>query len=190
MFERQTGQSAWDIRMELDGEDSSQYQSILEEDLKENFANATIDSVTIENVEDYNEPLKIKCTLEFPDVDEQADKILLRPFDYFVSADNPFFKQERNKAILFDYSYQYREGAQFLIPEGWQVEALPTDTVFQNVAGQCSVQFVNFGNTLSVQRYFMMTSPFWLVDQYPIVKELFQTRKDYNDLVVVLSRIE
>ncbi len=72
------------------------------------------------------------------------------------------------------------------IPEGWQVEALPTDTVLSNEVGECAVKFVTFGNTLTVQRTFTLNGPFWYADQYASVQELYQWRQDVASSIVML----
>ncbi len=187
---RLTGQDARELRIILHDEDSSAYEELMREEYKELFAGATLDSFTIENRNNINEPLKLSSNVEYAALTTQGNRLLLKPFDYFTEAENPFYAQERKQAILFEHSFQLREGAQFQLPEGWSIEAMPNDTIFANLAGECSAQFTNFGNTVSIQRFFTLKAPFWRLDQFPVVKELFQMRQDLNELIIVLIETE
>jgi hypothetical protein len=187
---RSSGHDARRTRIYLEDNDSTEYESLLRERFQEQFQNARLDSFQIENLDNSEEPLELTWNVEYPDIETRSGRILLNPFDYFSNADNPFFAQERKRGILFEHSYRLRESAQIELPEGWIIEALPRDTVYANVAGECGVQFTNFGNMLNVQRHFTLNSPFWRVDQYPVVKALFQTRENISDLIIVLTKEE
>jgi hypothetical protein len=182
-----TGHNARRTRIYLEDNDTTEYEILLQERFEEKFDGAVLDSFRIENYTNIDEPLIITCDIEYPDVEVQSNRILLKPFNYLSNADNPFHAQDREQAILFKHSFQLRESAQIELPEGWSVEALPGDTVYANIAGECGVQFTNLGNILNVQRYFVLNSPFWRIEQYPIIKSLFQTRKDFSDLIIVLT---
>jgi len=182
------GQNARRIRIYLEDNDSTEYETLLHDKYIDQYNSAIIESFQIENYNDIEKPLKLRCNIEFPDLTSQGSRILIKPFDYFSNSDNPFYAQERKKSILFKYAHQTRESAQLELPEGWAIEALPNDTIFANIAGECGVQFTNFGNMLNVQSYVVLKSPFWKADQYPIIKELYQTRENFSDLIVVLKK--
>ncbi|MCP4704080.1 MAG: DUF3857 domain-containing protein [candidate division Zixibacteria bacterium] len=182
------GQNARRIRIYLEDNDSTEYETLLHDKYIDQYNSAEIKSFQMENYNNIDEMLKLKCKIEYPDLTAQGNRILLKPFDYLRNSDSPFFAQERKKSILFKYGHQSRESAQIELPEGWVVEALPNDTIFANIAGECGVQFNNFGNILNVQSYFILQSPFWTADQYSIIKNLFQTREDLSDLIIVLKK--
>jgi hypothetical protein len=184
---RHDGQYAREIRIFLEDNDSTEYENLLEERYNDLFIYSALKDFIVEDFDDINKSLKLICNVEYPELVLSGNRILFKPFDYFTDSQNPFFVQERKKSILFEHSSEKRESAQFNLPEGWAVEALPRDTIFANMAGECGVQFTNFGKILTVQSYFILNSPFWLVEHYPIVKELYQTRENFGGQIIVLK---
>ena len=88
---------------------------------------------------------------------------------------------------MFDYAYCKRETSKFTLPPGWMIEALPSDTAFKNGAGRCQIQFAQSDQTLTLKRVFELSIPFFGLDQYKTVRDLFQAQQDFADLIVILS---
>jgi hypothetical protein len=185
---RVTGQEARRLRVHVVDEDEADLDDIFKEELADVVPGAELDSVTWKNLSDGYKPLDLGCVLRYPSLTMQANRLLIKPCDYLAELKNPFYTGERKNGILFPYGHERRESAQFEIPDGWTVEAMPGDSVFSNGIGKCGVQFTNFGNTISVQRTFFLNAPFWGVQSYSAVKQLFQTSQDFNNLMVVLAK--
>jgi hypothetical protein len=117
-------------------------------------------------------------------------RILLKPFDYFKSVTNKFHEPTRRTPVLLRHANQQVESASFNLPEGWTVEAVPSDTSFMNSVGQCHVKFSLTDDKLIVNRTSIIESPFWTTAQYPLVKEFFQVREDLSNLTVVLTEAD
>ena len=115
-------------------------------------------------------------------------RMFLRPCDFLESTDNPFDAAERETSIMFNYAQETFEALSVSLPEGWEIEALPSDTAITNKIGTCALSFKKVGGSLSVQRRFVLNSPYWRVEDYAAVQELFAGREALNGLTVVLKK--
>ena len=76
----------------------------------------------------------------------------------------------------------------FTLPAGWNVEALPADTTFNNKIGSCTVSFIKAEGALRARRQFKLNSPLWRTEDYALVKKLFEARQAFNTLTVVIKQ--
>ncbi|MEW5796685.1 MAG: DUF3858 domain-containing protein [Candidatus Zixiibacteriota bacterium] len=185
---RLTGHAAGTIRATLFDADSSEYKELLDTAVANLLPSGVRDSLTCTGVERAADPITVHCALTFPSNEEQAGRLFLKPLDYFVSRDNPFVAATRKTPIAFPFAYQRNEAAQFTLPAGWSIEALPSDTMFSNRVGKCGVQFLQLGDKLSVQRNFTLNAPMWKKEDYRDVRALFLARQEMSDRTVVLTR--
>ncbi len=188
MDSRVTGHKARTLRMEIFDEEEAEFNDLMKEEFGEDFPDADMDSLEFSGIDSVTQPVVLSCILNYPALTEQAGRLLLKPFSYLSDSKNPFYATERKGPILFPYTYELKEAATFEIPAGWTVEALPSDTMYTGQAGKCGVAFVTFGNTISVQRSFELSVPFLVTGNYAIVKELYQTRQDLAEQIVVLKK--
>jgi hypothetical protein len=184
---RLTGHAAGHIRGQMFGYDSAEYKDLLKEASADFLTAGEYDSLKCDGLLEVEAPLKLSGDVTFPAVSDQGGRLLFKPLDYFVKRDKPFVSVTLITPIVFRSAYQRKESAQFELPEGWSIEALPTDSTFANRVGKCGVQFSQIGNTLTVQRSFTLNAPMWKVEDYRDVRALFQARKDMSDRVAVLS---
>ena len=182
-----SGQYARTLRVKLIDEDTAQYAGILREVIAANYPEGEPDSITVEFLGDLHSPLVLTYYLKFPRLTPTGDKLFFTPLTYLTSDENPFTDAERCGPVLFQYASMERSSAEFHLPEGWRVEALPSDTSFANDAGMIGMQTTNFGNSLSVQRMFKLDFPFWQASLYVVVKNLFDARQQMNSQIVVLT---
>lgn len=185
---KSTGHEARGLRMTVFEENEGEYQKLLSDEIKEDYSDAELDSVSWESLWDIDAPLGLGFVLSYPRLTEQGDRIFLKPFDFLSDAENPFFASERKNAMLFPYAGVLNEEARFLTPAGWAVEGMPQDTSYKNLVGACSVSFRTTNDTLTVQRHFTLKAPFWSPKDYRLVRRLFQMRQDFSDLIVILKR--
>jgi len=183
-----SGQKARSLRLDVFNEDSTDFQQLLLDEIKDEFSKAELDSLQFENIDDATEPLGLSCSVKYPALLTQAGRVLFKPFDYCRETENPFHANDRQYGILFKYAHQIRESAQFEIPDGWIVEGLPEPRTFESAVGKCTISIANFGNQLSVQRLFCLNSPFWVAENYSFVKELYQNLQDMSSVIVVLAQ--
>jgi hypothetical protein len=184
------GQRGRRIRMELLNEEEKQRDAALRKMLADDYPNLTFDSLKTEYLDADDHPLQVAYQVTFPAVAPQGDRLMLNPFDYLSTAASPFEATERKMPVYFSYAYQANESAQLSIPVGWKIEALPHDTLWANPAGKCGFHVQESGDGLSVQRIFVLNTPYWSVENYPAVRELFQKRQDLSHAVVVLTKAQ
>ncbi|MBD3402964.1 hypothetical protein GF420_08710 [candidate division GN15 bacterium] len=190
MSSRLTGHDAYGVRITLVDEDTADFAGLLKEETEASYPDAKVDSITVDQLDDLTEPVLVACQLTYPELTTAGSRILLKPFDYCSSVENPFYAPERKNAILFNWAYELKESAHLVLPEGYVIEALPADTTFENVTGRCMIGFQQMGNTVVAQRFFRLKHPFWNVADYPALQELFQARQDLSGQVVVLKEGE
>ncbi|MCB2230475.1 DUF3857 domain-containing protein [bacterium] len=184
---RMTGHDARGVRMELLDEDTADFADMLSENAEALYPDAVLDSLSVEQWDDISQPVLMHCHLTYPDLTTAGSRVLLKPFAFCTSVENPFYAPERKTAVLFDYAHKLEESAFIVLPEGYTVEALPNDTSFANRIGSCTIGFQNMGDKILAQRFFVLNRPFWGVTDYPDVQALFQARKDLSGQVVVLT---
>ena len=185
---RMTGHEARGVRIAVVNEEDSDIDDIIKDELSDIIPDAELDSINWENISDANEPLGLVCSLRYPPLSETANRLLIKPCDYLTSFENPFYADKRQNNVLFRYGHELHETGQFEIPPGWSVEAMPSDSLFENPVGSCSIKFTNEGNAISVQRTFVLSAPFWNVVSYSPIRDLFQTAADFDNLIVVLTK--
>ncbi len=185
---RMMGHDARSMRLALLDEDSTDYAHLLKEELSGYVPQAEIDSVEFEDADNVDQPFRISCHLDYPAATQVGDRIMLKPFEYASESANPFTEPEREAPILFDYAFKLNESVQITIPEGYALEALPKDAVFENPVGKCAVQFILVGNTLSAQRTFSLNAPFWSAQNYDLIKQLFQAQADLSGEIAFLTK--
>lgn len=184
---RLKGHSARRLRMVVCDEDTADYNSLLVEEIEENYGDIEIDLVSYENLNDTKKPLVLKCSITQPDLVTTGSRILLKPCSFLQNAENPFVKDDRTLVILFNYAQQIKESADFTLPAGYTIEALPEDRTFSNPVGTCNVTWSAIGGHLAVYRTFTIDAPMMTVDGYPEVQELFEARSEFSKQVVLLN---
>lgn len=190
MTSRSTGHDAYRLRRKLYDISDADRVKKLKEYYEGELTAATPDSLAWSGLENLNDTVRVTARLGFPDLDLQGKRIMLKPLDYASTFKNPFLATERKNAILFNYAGTVAETVRLTMPDGYAVEALPADSTFKNGAGICSVSFSQEGDQLVTTRTFTLGYPFWKVDYYPTVRELFQARQEMSDRLLVLQRAE
>lgn len=188
--ERSSGAVAQSLRFSILDEDTVDIKNLLEVELEGEFDGVEIELLSYEHFNDLSRPVVLKYEIKQPEITETGSKVMLRPLQYLSRSKSPFDTDERKEAIMFEYGYRLRETAQFTIPEDWQIEAMPSDTVFKNQIGQCAVSYESIGNTLTVQRMFLLDFPFWHVEFIDDIRDLFRARQNFSESIVVLAEAD
>lgn len=188
--ERSSGAAAQSLRLTALDEDSVDIKILLTDDIEDDFTGVEIELLSYEHFNDLSRSVVLKYEIKQPEITETGSKIMLRPLQYLSRSKSPFDTDERKEAIMFSYGYLLRETAEIAIPEDWQIEAMPSDTVFKNQIGQCAVSYQSFGNTITVQRLFQLDFPFWHVEFFDDIRNLFRARQNFSESIVVLTEAD
>ena len=183
------GQFGRSLRFKIFDEKLAEHQELLSEALEDNYPEAEMDTINYTNLDDPSKPFDLSFGLTFPGLSEIGGKILLKPCDYLSASENKFVSEERFSPVLFDFAADETESVTFALPEGWKVEAVPSDSTYRNKIGECAINFAT-GNAgeLTVERRLMMKTPYWPVEDYPHIRRLYQAYQKMNEQIVVLTQ--
>lgn len=190
LIEKHKGHSARSIRVDLWKSTEKEKTDYLQDLFSERFSSAEMDSITVEDIQNTNELLTVKCNVLHPSAGQQmGNRLLLKPYTLFGQHENPFKSENRKYPIMFDYAEQVMEAMRIDLPENWSVEALPADTAFSNQAGSCQVIFrnINDGKSLSIQCIYKLNAPSWKAEQYIDLRDFFQAQQSFQEITVVLK---
>ena len=180
------GHTARTLRLDIHDLDAEHRAADLTETLDKLYSVGEVDSVTFENLDDISQPFVVNFNLKFAPLTEVGGRVMLKPCSYLSDSENPFTSEERLGAVLFKYAHKDTESLQITLPEDWEIEGLPPDTSFTNKVGECHISYTSFGTTITVQRLFVLNSPFWAVENYPDVRAFYQFVQDASDQIAVV----
>ena len=145
---------------------------------------------SVKNLEDIEKPFIIKYKCEWP-VTKIGDQILLDPFFLEKMAANPFKLAERNFAIDFTYKKKRDYFFSLAIPEGYELESFPENTLFQ--IKDKSVSFnqkseSNYDITLNIHQKFEVKNSLIHPSYYQELKQLYDRRVKAESQPIVLQK--
>ena len=159
--------------------------------IKTIFPNADITaSELIENTSEKS-LATLSYKLEFKgNIQSIGSRVLLKPLDYLSRLQYDFSEAERKYPIQFDYAYELFDTLKIALPQNWEVEALPNDTLLFKKGVHWELDFKQEEKTILVRRKFRLNNAYWPAEKYDKVRALFQIQKDLNALTIVLKRSE
>ncbi len=186
VHEKISGHDARSLRVTLNDIKKSEYINEIKEFIKSNYFDEEIDSISYSYIDTYKEPLELKYSVVFPNVEHKlmGDRLLLKPLEYMEKIPNPFIENKRTQAIMFDFPYEVQDNVVIELPDEMQIEALPEDVLFTSPVGSCGISFSKIGNKLSVQRIFKLSKIYFFPENYQLIKDFFQKTASNNDLTV------
>lgn len=138
------------------------------------------DSLQVLNLAERNQPLNLAGVVRFAAPAPADTALWLVPNDYMTDYTNPFTHDKRTNQIVFEVAHGRHEVVQFAFPSGCTATTIPSDSIFYNSVGSCSIQFIPSVDKLAVARKFALNSPVWEVEDYGKVRALFQARQDMS----------
>ena len=100
--------------------------------LEKNKGAIEISELNIENFKNIAEPIKVNYKYELTDaIDEIGDKLYFTPLLFLRDKENPFKLEERQYPIDFVIPNSEKYLVNILIPEGFNIEYLPTSEAIQ-----------------------------------------------------------
>lgn len=166
-------------------------QSLLE-NLEKGKGNIKIAGVKQENLKSIG--ADIKETYEFEllqGVDVINEKIYMKPFIFTSLAENPFKADERNYPVFFDFPMLKSTTVNVLIPEGYEVEALPESliTTINDGDGQFKFLVNQNGRYLRLEAELDLRNIIFLPTHYTALKEFYAQMVEKQSEAIVLKKI-
>jgi len=184
---RFTGNYAFQYRQE--------YKSMNEDAKRKAIAKETdqaeLSNVTFENLESLGKPVSLEYDFEVADaVEDIAGKLYFSPLVFMAAKESPFKPDTRLYPIDFGYPMKDRYIVNIDLPEGYQVESLPENTVFnlgENI-GSFRYLISQIGNKLQLSVEFSINKSFIAAEEYGNLKKFYELLIAKENEKVVLSK--
>jgi hypothetical protein len=185
-----TGQEALTRRLESYGSDETGRRKALEDEIKEWLpSSASVEIKKDEPWESSDEDLRVECTFIVPNFATVTGRRKLFPLAILQSTrTNPFKSEKRKYPIYFDYAYQVEDKITWSLPEGFQVEALPSGYDYQNNYFRYHTAITPGPSELAFQRVTSLNGFIFDVGSYRLIKTSFEQMIGNDNKQVVLRQ--
>lgn len=163
------------------------------EKLEGKFGDVKISNYVIENKRD-NLSKDITETFEFA-TGNQADiiggKLYIYPMLFFTKTKNPFTQEKRQMPIYFGYPTQERYNINLEIPEGYEIESLPTVATISSENKEIFfvLNMKATENKIQISCLKEIKGSIFAAESYNGIKELFQKMIASQSQKIVLKKI-
>lgn len=184
---RFTGNYAFEYRTEFKAMHEDSQRKVLEKTVSP----AEISNLSFENLNVLGRPVSLDFDFEFRDgVEKVADKLYFSPLAFLVTKENPFKPETRDYPIDYGYPVKNRYIVNIALPEGYVVESLPRDAVFnlgENI-GNYRYLISQMGDKLQLSVEFSINHAFIAAQEYSNLKKFYELLIAKENEKVVLSK--
>lgn len=166
-------------------------QSLLE-NLEKGKGNIKLSDVQQENLKLIGKDVKETYNFELlQGVDVINGKVYIKPFVFKSLSENPFKADERNYPIFFDFPMLKNTIVNVLIPEGYEVEALPESLITTINEGEGQFKFLvnQNGRYLRLEAEFDLKNVIFLPTHYKALKDFYAQMVEKQTEAIVLKKI-
>ncbi len=154
-----------------------------------------VDSFSFDNLEKMGEQISFQTSLSIPKesvFDVNGNLIYLKPFLFLVLQENPFKAEDREFPVEINYPCKRQYVASLTIPEGYVIDEIPKNTQIRlpNNTGYYRFMVSQQGDKLTLVSDINIASTYYRVEDYSMVKNLFQKVVDSQSFTVVLEKIK
>ncbi|NRD21341.1 DUF3857 domain-containing protein [Winogradskyella eckloniae] len=173
----------------------NKYASMVKEDqiksLEKNKGAIEISTLTIDNLKDATQPIKVSYEYELSDgIDEVGGKVYLSPLLFFALKENPFKLEERQYPIDFVVPYTDKYLVNIKIPDGYVVESLPQSEMleFKDANVKYTYLLKLNGSYLQLKGQMEIINPLILPADYKDFKEFYSKIVEKQTEQIVLTK--
>lgn len=160
-------------------------------EIEKNSNQAELSAVHFENLDATGKPVSLEYDFESLDaVEDVAGKLYFSPMVFMATKESPFKPETRNYPIDFGYPMKDRYIINIALPEGYKVESLPENAVFnlgENTGGYRYL-ISQVGNKLQLSVEFTINKSFIAAEEYGNLKKFFELLIAKENEKVVLSK--
>ena len=185
---RLTSHNALSYRKEFKNFNNKEHIEHLEKDNGE----IIVSSLKIENEADISKPILMSYEFKLDNnIESIGDKLYLSPLLFFTYDDNPFKEETRDYPIDFVYPYLDKYMVNILLPEGYEVEALPENINYKlpEDGGNYSYLIKKNGNYLQLSIVFNYPNSLVLSSRYQAFRAFFNSYIEKASEKIVLKKI-
>ena len=174
-------------------ENTNKNQENYLEKLEEQFGDSKISNYTIDNKKtNIQEPVLETFSLNADNrVEIIGGKMFINPLLFFTRSKNPFTQEIRQMPVYFGYPTQEKFNLNIEIPEGYEIESLPTPVKISSENKEI-VYMLNTsgeGNKIRIISTKEINNSIFAADQYNGLKDLFQKMIASQNEKIVLKKI-
>jgi hypothetical protein len=186
---RLTSHNALSFRKEFKNLNIEEHIEHLEEDNGE----IIVSDLKIENEDNVSKAILMSYEFTLDDnVENIADKLYFSPLLFFTYDENPFKEETRDYPIDFVHPYTDKYMVNIMIPEGYEVEALPENINYKlpEDEGNYSYLIKKNGNYLQLSIVFNYTNSLVLSSRYQTFRTFFNSYIEKTSEKVVLKKVK
>jgi hypothetical protein len=182
-----SGISAVLKRADIDIENPEKY---IEDDIKDSFSDAEIDSFEFVNFDSINKPLTIRVSYHIADYIEKAGHLSIFEAPLLIRKDkNPFVREKRTFAIDFPFVTNYSENIKLYFPKTMKLSEIPTRTsIKMNKLKFSKIYFKNEKN-IEIIRSFRLGRTHFGSSEYKQLKQFYEKIVQSDQDKIVLEKI-
>lgn len=174
----------------------SKYENFNEEeklmDIEKDKGEIEVSDYIIKDMEAFEKPITYSYNYNLKSGIEQiGDKVFITPMLFFAPKENPFKQDKREYPIDFIYAFNDKYIINVALPEGYEVESLPENSVvqFHGNAGEFKYIAQQNGKMLQLVVSFDLNQPLILPNEYDSFKQFYQLITEKQTEKVVLKKI-
>ncbi len=152
-------------------------------------ANMEVKVTKIENVKEFEQPLKVAYEIDGP-IGSSTGKRLLVPANLFEMNSKPLFPEaKRDVEVDMQYPSFVQDAVRFKLPPTLVVESAPTASkeVMKALAA-FQVNSVSVGNSITLYRNLQVGTPVFAPSEYPDLRSFYTKLEAKDQETVVLTR--
>lgn len=156
------------------------------------FKQAELSNLHFENLKTLGKPVSLVYDFEsLGAVEDVAGKLYFSPMVLLATKENPFKPETRKYPIDFEYPIKDRYIINIALPEGYKVESLPENAIFNLGENMGSYRYLisQVGNKLQLSVEFSINKSFIAADNYGNLKKFYELLIAKENEKVVLSKV-
>lgn len=184
---RFTGNYAFQYRTEFKGLNEDAQRKAIEK----NNNQAELSNLHFENLTTLGQPVSLEYDFEALDaVEDVAGKLYFSPMTFMATKETPFKSETREYPIDYGYPMKNRYIINIALPDGFKVESLPENVVFNLSENTGSYRYLisQVDNKLQLSVEFAINKSLIAAEEYESLKKFYELLIAKENEKVVLSR--
>lgn len=181
-----SGHKAIEERAKLKRTTAEEYGAALS-----NITNITVDSVKVENGDDFTKELKVHVFYSSDVGKMKSEQIHLASMAFVPLMKNPFSVDDRKMPVSLRYPYEFSYEGEIKIPEGYTLDGgliSSNNGISANDTYTISSSYNPENRTIRVSGVLKVGTIFYSSDRYPILRSFFETAVSKSFTSITLKK--
>lgn len=176
----------------------SERKAMLEKSLTEIWSprfpeGSTLDSLTLENVEDPRNDLRLAGNFNIPDAGfVNDDFIYLTPYLYTAFSENPFKQEDRTFPVDFPHPFEEKSVYSLKVPEGYEIISVPENlrVNLPDNKGYYHLMASASGGKIRLLSNIHLEATYFTPAEYPALRDMFEQATQKLQEQIVLKKAQ